>query len=58
MLVLTEYLEEVRPCYAPDGLMFFLNERGGRVTGSYLNARSGEFRIAAGLPRELQPRRR
>jgi len=53
--VLTEYLEEVRPRYAPEGLMLFPTERGGRVSGSYLNARFGEYRDAAGLPAELHP---
>lgn len=51
--VLQEYLEDVRPLFEPDGDMLFPTERGGRVSGAYLNARFGHYRDAIGLPREL-----
>lgn len=54
--VLQEYLEDVRPLFEPDGDMLFPTERGGRVSGAYLNARFGHYRDAIGLPRELHLR--
>lgn len=53
--VLHEYIEEIRPRYEPDGPMLFPTERGGRVSGAYLNSRFAEYRDAAGLPSELHP---
>lgn len=53
--VLQEYVSEVRPLFDPDGEALFPTERGGRVSGSYLNARFAEYRDALGLPRELHP---
>jgi len=51
--VLQEYLTEVRPRYEPDGNHLFPTERGGRVSGTYLDTRFAEYRDAVGLPREL-----
>lgn len=51
--VLGEYLTEVRPLYEPDGNQLFPTERGGRVSGTYLDTRFAEYRDAIGLPREL-----
>ena len=51
--VLQEYLTEVRPRYEPDGNHLFPTERGGRVSGTYLDTRFAEYRDAVGLPPEL-----
>jgi integrase/recombinase XerC len=51
-LVLTEYLEVVRPCYA-SGPALWPTERGNRLGLDELNARFAEYRRDAGLPDEL-----
>jgi len=53
--VLEEYLGDVRPLYEPDGDMLFPTERGGGVSGTYLDARFAEYREAVGLGPELHP---
>lgn len=54
--VLAEYVEHVRPLYAPgQRAMLWPTERGGRVSVDYINIRFREYRDALGLDEELHP---
>lgn len=54
--ILAEYLEQVRPHYAPgQRRALWPTEREGRVSAHYLGIRFREYRDAVGLPEELHP---
>lgn len=51
---ITQYIDEVRPLYGQaEHPALWLTERGGRVSGEYLNLRFAEHRRHLGLPDEL-----
>ena len=54
--VLAEYLEHIRPRYAPGSRpALWPTERGGRIRAAYIDNRFAEYRDALGLPAELHP---
>lgn len=51
---LEQYLKEVRPAFTPEEHpALWVNERRGRVTTAYVDARFAQIREEAGLPDEL-----
>lgn len=51
--VLEQFVYDVRPAYGFDSDALFLTERGGRVSGKYVNTRFAALRDELGLPPEL-----